>query len=119
MKSVHRIILFICGGILLVHSVVFADLSDDLMCHWKFEGNLNSSGTHAYHGSPIGDPIIIPGIYGLCISLDGDDCIDFFNFDFSAWDNTIALWIRPQTFSDQCFIGKQSSAGERGCENDK
>ena len=49
-----------------------ADLSEGLLAHWKFEGDISDSSGNANDGTPRGDPEFVAGRIGKAVKFGGD-----------------------------------------------
>ncbi|MFC1713039.1 LamG domain-containing protein [Candidatus Poribacteria bacterium] len=98
--------------------VSMADLAEDLVAHWAFEGDATDSSGNGNDGTILGNPAWVDGPkgFGQALSFDGvDDHITLGTGPAmnGPTDFTLALWVKSDSGGEHTFI-QQRMAGATG-----
>ena len=93
---------------------VMAPSDPGLVGRWHFDGDVLDSSGNGNHGTVIGAPSFVPGLFGQALSFSGQDCVKV--MDSSSLDITTATleaWIKPSVstqgaYARIIFIGRNS-----------
>ena len=67
----------------------------DLVAHYKFDGDATDSSGNGHHGTEVGTPTYVSGVFGQAIEFDGSSYVDCGTdpaFDITN-EITVAAWI--------------------------
>ena len=79
--------------------------TDNLVAHYKLDGDVLDSSGNGNDGTIVGDPVFVEGVVGNALDLDGDgdyvDCGNSALFNMETNQMTVATWVTIRSVAHQ------------------